>query len=203
MQEVEIKLSDWVFNAIKAKEVLTLHRDYFRLRKPLERRMYELARKHCGQQEIWSISLALLQKKCGSKQERKSFVRHLRETVEADHLPDYTLMLDDEQVVFLRREQGSGITKPPSVPVIASTETVPGAGAAPAPSERRIMVSAQAIERLYDSAPGWDKYFLEHRLHGMGQGQRAGAQRGCAISSLGRELYQRKGFALRTNTVRL
>ena len=24
------------------------------------------------------------------------------------------------------------------------------------------MVSAQAIERLYDSAPGWDKYFLEH-----------------------------------------
>jgi Replication initiator protein A len=43
MQEVEIKLSDWVFNAIKAKEVLTLHRDYFRLRKPLERCMYELA----------------------------------------------------------------------------------------------------------------------------------------------------------------
>jgi len=28
MQEVEVKLSDWVFNAIKSKEVLTLHRDY-------------------------------------------------------------------------------------------------------------------------------------------------------------------------------
>ena len=27
----EIKLSDWVFNAIRAHEVLTLHRDYFRL----------------------------------------------------------------------------------------------------------------------------------------------------------------------------
>lgn len=51
MQEVEIKLSDWVFNAIRHKEVLTLHRDYFRLRKPLERRMYELARKHCGKQK--------------------------------------------------------------------------------------------------------------------------------------------------------
>src|ERR1019366_8081377 len=34
---VEIKLSEWVFNAIKSQEVLTLHRDYFRLRKPLER----------------------------------------------------------------------------------------------------------------------------------------------------------------------
>ena len=31
MQEVEIELSQWVFNAIKHKEVLTLHRDYFRL----------------------------------------------------------------------------------------------------------------------------------------------------------------------------
>lgn len=63
MQEVEIKLADWVFNAIQAKEVLTLHRDYFRLRKPLERRIYELARKHCGAQNGWKISLALLQKK--------------------------------------------------------------------------------------------------------------------------------------------
>ena len=27
MQEVEVRLSDWVFNAIAAKEVLTLHRD--------------------------------------------------------------------------------------------------------------------------------------------------------------------------------
>ncbi len=39
----EVKLSDWVFNAIKNEEVLTLHRDYFRLRKPIERRVYELA----------------------------------------------------------------------------------------------------------------------------------------------------------------
>ena len=48
------------------REVLTLHRDYFRLRKPLERRIYELARKHCGKQDEWVISLELLKKKCGS-----------------------------------------------------------------------------------------------------------------------------------------
>ncbi|WP_443019818.1 replication initiator protein A [Sphingobium sp. CAP-1] len=28
--------------------MLTLNRRYFRLRKPLERRLYEIARKHCG-----------------------------------------------------------------------------------------------------------------------------------------------------------
>ncbi|MEL6606266.1 MAG: replication initiator protein A, partial [Cyanobacteria bacterium J06614_10] len=40
MQELKVSLSDWVFNAVMGQEVLTLHRDYFRLRKPLERRMY-------------------------------------------------------------------------------------------------------------------------------------------------------------------
>jgi len=41
MQEVEVKLSDWCLTQFVNHEVLTLHRDYFRLRKPLERRMYE------------------------------------------------------------------------------------------------------------------------------------------------------------------
>ena len=35
MTELRITLSDWVFNAVAAREVLTLSRDYFRLRKPL------------------------------------------------------------------------------------------------------------------------------------------------------------------------
>ena len=64
MQDIEIVLSDWVFNAIEAREVLTLHRDYFRLRKPMERRT-ELARKHCGHQSEWSIGLDKLREKCG------------------------------------------------------------------------------------------------------------------------------------------
>ena len=55
MQDIEIKLSDWVFNAIEASEVLTLHREYFRLRKPIERRIYEIARKHCGRKKRWNI----------------------------------------------------------------------------------------------------------------------------------------------------
>ncbi len=61
----EVVLSDWVFNAIRANEVLTLHRDYFRLRKPLERRVYEMARKHCGTQKTWRISVDTLRKKSG------------------------------------------------------------------------------------------------------------------------------------------
>ena len=63
MLELKINLSDWVFNTVLGHEVLTLHRDYFRLRKPLERRMYELARKHCGQQSCWSVSFRSITEK--------------------------------------------------------------------------------------------------------------------------------------------
>jgi len=109
MQEIEVKLSDWVFNAIRAQEVLTLHRDYFRLRKPLERRIYELARKHCGHQRDWRISLGLLKKKCGSGSTSFEFKRLIgviiAEDIEHDHMPDYALRFseDETQVVFTNR----------------------------------------------------------------------------------------------------
>lgn len=107
MQEVEIKLSDWVFNAIRAKEVLTLHRDYFRLRKPLERRIYELARKHCGSQKEWKISLELLQKKCGSNSTSREFKRLVlnivRQDAKHDHMPDYSVRIEDDFVHFANR----------------------------------------------------------------------------------------------------
>ncbi len=109
MQEVEVKLSDWVFNAISAKEVLTLHRDYFRLRKPLERRMYELARKHCGAKREWRIGLALLQKKCGSNSTLREFrrlvTRIAAEDVAHAHMPDYAVhwLEEEDQILFRAR----------------------------------------------------------------------------------------------------
>lgn len=107
MQDVEITLSDWVFNAIRAKEVLTMSRDYFRLRKPLERRLYEIARKHCGDKGIWKIGIAKLKAKCGSLSTDKEFARLLRKVASEDavhsHLPDYSLRLEDGFAVFRRR----------------------------------------------------------------------------------------------------
>ncbi|MBD3625134.1 MAG: replication initiator protein A, partial [Rhodobacteraceae bacterium] len=66
MISAEVVLSDWLYRAVLAKSVLTLSRDYFRLRKPLERRVYEIARKHCGRQREWTIGLATLLTKTGS-----------------------------------------------------------------------------------------------------------------------------------------
>ena len=66
MVSVTITLSDWLYRAVLSNSVLTLSRDYFRLRKPLERRIYELARKHCGRQSKWQVSVNTLHKKSGS-----------------------------------------------------------------------------------------------------------------------------------------
>ena len=57
----EVVLSDWLMRAIESNEVVTISPDYFRLRRPLERRFYEIARKHCGAQPKWQIGLANLQ----------------------------------------------------------------------------------------------------------------------------------------------
>lgn len=73
MLDVEITLSDWVFDAIENNHVLTLNRQYFFLRKPLERRLYELARKHCGTQSKWVVGLDTLREKCGSGSTDKEF----------------------------------------------------------------------------------------------------------------------------------
>lgn len=98
MVAIEVKLSDWLFDAINAKEVLTINRDYFRLRKPLERRLYEIARKHVGQQGLWEIGIEALRDKCGSTVARlRQFWDDLQKIIEADTLPDYRLTLTDDR----------------------------------------------------------------------------------------------------------
>jgi plasmid replication initiation protein len=158
LRYLDIKLSDWLFRAIEAAEVLPINRDYFRLRRPLDRRVYEIGRKHCGAQEKWRISIDKLQKRTGSKQERKHFVAHMRSLVQSNHLPDYALTLEHDQVVFWRRA-GEGTSAPRQH--FAPTAS-PALAAPDNPAERRVMVSSQAIDRLYEIAPGWDKYMLEH-----------------------------------------
>lgn len=91
MGAVAVTLSEWLFNAVLSRSVLTLSRDYFRMRKPLERRIYELARKHCGRQPDWTISVATLAKKTGSTSPVRVFRAMLREIIRENRLPDYLL----------------------------------------------------------------------------------------------------------------
>ena len=107
MLDLEITLSEWVYRSVISKNVLTLNRDYFRLRKPFERRMYELARKHCGMQDEWSIGLELLQKKCGSGSPQRVFRALVKKVCEHDaehgHFPDYAVTMSNDVIRFHNR----------------------------------------------------------------------------------------------------
>ena len=143
MLDLEIRLSDWVFSAIQSKEVLTLSRDYFRLRKPLERRIYEVARKHCGSKLEWKIGLEKLKLKCGSNSNNKEFKRMVQKIVEEDqvhgHIPDYSVEIEDEMITF--RSRGS-------VPVLAE-------------SVFEGHLPSDIHQEARDVAPGWDTRYIE------------------------------------------
>ena len=153
MLDLELKLSDWVFNAIRANEVLTIHRDYFRLRKPLERRIYEIARKHCGQQKGWRIGVAKLQNKCGSASTLKEFRRLIRNIVEQDalhsHLPDYSIRLDEDadMVQFTKRPKAGQGGAQASLPLMRIDS---------------IRLKGDTMLEAKEVAPGWDVYNLEN-----------------------------------------
>lgn len=105
MIRLEITLSDWFYHSILGKEVLTINRDYFRLGKALERRLYEIARKHCGQGSEWKIGLEKLKEKTGSTSPLKKFRFFIREIEKQNHLPDYTISLSDNDLVVFCPEK--------------------------------------------------------------------------------------------------
>lgn len=145
MQEVEIVLSDWVFQAVEAQEVLTLDRRYFQLAKPLERRLYELARKHVGQQSSFRIGMEKLRSKCGSQSTPKEFRRLLQSIVDDDekhgHMPGYSFRLDQAADMV---EMSPKVSPQRTAPLPFPISLLPGTYA-----------------RARELAAGWDVYGLE------------------------------------------
>lgn len=111
MIAIEVTLPDWLYRSVKDKAVLSISPNYFRLRKPLDRRIYELARKHCGKQRSWSISIELLHKKTGSTAPIRNFKIAIKSLVESNDLPDYKLEYDIEKNIVIFRNISSFIPK--------------------------------------------------------------------------------------------
>ena len=137
MVSVTVTLSEWLYRAVMSKSVLTLSRDYFSLRKPLERRIYELARKHCGRQPEWRVSLETLLKKSGSTSPRRVFRAMLREIIKADGLPDYVLVEEGGDIISVTPR--SIVVEGPDAPTL----------------------TPEALETARTMMPGADVYALE------------------------------------------
>lgn len=147
MISVTVTLSDWLYRAVLGKSVLTLSRAYFSLRKPLERRLYELARKHCGRQPRWQVSVKVLCAKSGSASPLRVFRKMLRDIAAADTLPDYAVSVEDgDLAVFVRRREEDAVI-----------ETIGP------------VFDATILEAARAAAPGWDIYRLEADWRGYWQ----------------------------------
>lgn len=91
MTAIEVVLPEWLYKAIGRKNILKINPSYFSLRMPLEKRLYEIARKHVGDQPEWIISEKNLASYCSSTSELKEFTRGLKTVIEKDNIPDYRL----------------------------------------------------------------------------------------------------------------
>jgi plasmid replication initiation protein len=94
MQAIEVTLNDWMFRAIvQERRVLTIDAGYFGLTMGLERRLYELARKHLGQQAEWTIALPRLAEKCGTDRDIRKVKADMKRIIERDSLLGYRMIL--------------------------------------------------------------------------------------------------------------
>jgi len=105
MIRVSMTLPHWLYRSVLETQVKKISPDYFRLRKPLDRRIYELASKHCGNQKEFRINLDLLHKKSGSTAPLPKFRMNIKSLSNSNDLPDYFIQYDDKKdmVIFNNR----------------------------------------------------------------------------------------------------
>jgi len=113
MVRVSVTLPDWLYRSVTSKSVLTISPDYFRLRKPLDRRIYELARKHCGTNKSWKFDLKTLHQRSGSTANIKEFRRAILSLSNSNQLPDYSVEFDGKknQVTFYKHVSLKNLTE--------------------------------------------------------------------------------------------
>lgn len=106
---VKITLPDFLFSQVKGGRILKISPDYFRLRKPIDRRIYEIATKHAGKKLEWKISLKKLYDKTGATMTIEKFRFNIQSLVRTNELPDYIISYDKyyDMVTFILRNAES------------------------------------------------------------------------------------------------
>ena len=104
LDQVLVTVSNWFYRAIEGEEVLSISPQYFEITGGLERRIYELVRKHCGGQASFEIGLDRLYLKSGSTSPERGFRHKVRHLVGEDYtrLLEYFLTVDEDKLCAFR-----------------------------------------------------------------------------------------------------
>ena len=105
-QYYRVELAPFVYDAVaNQKRVLSISKDYFRIRGMLRRFLFLYARKSIGQNKSeWKESLETFMPKTATLSSRKEFRRMIRTMTEKPIL-NYTVRLDDEDNIIFQNHQ--------------------------------------------------------------------------------------------------
>lgn len=153
MSSVEVTINEWLWRAlVENRRVLTISREYFALEMGLERRLYELARKHCGRQRQWRIGLPRLAQKCGSARGLKQLKAEIAKIIARDRIPEYRLAMETGG-------PGAGLAGL-IVRVTPRTDVAcfpdPTEEPVGSPPTLSLMLDARTLERARRDFPGYD-----------------------------------------------
>jgi plasmid replication initiation protein len=115
---LEIWINEWFYDAIvKDRAVIPVHPEYFMIKNPTARKIYEVAKRHIGRDLTWSIGLINLQKRVGHMSEPRKFKAKLEQIAAENTLPEFSIMImkagpnEDgygkgaHKITFIRRRQ--------------------------------------------------------------------------------------------------
>ena len=118
--EWEVTPSDLLIKLVEGNEVLTINGDYYRLRKPTDRRFYQIGRNRCGYQDEFRISWEKLYTSSGSLSTLRHFKSETKKTIQSNHIPDYNMLIDynrktgKELILFTPKEPTENTPRPPT-----------------------------------------------------------------------------------------
>ena len=105
--KIEVILPEWLFAEIVSKKITTINPQYLEL-KPLEKRIYQIAKIHCRKDSFNNVfNLEYLAKKVGSFSTVELFRFKIKQMQEIQPLPDFLINYDrkEDKVWFTLREQ--------------------------------------------------------------------------------------------------
>jgi len=158
MKCVRVILCDWLIRAIKLdKQMFAVPSTYFNLR-PVQRRLYDLARINCDQGVVWSTTLGELHAAVGSNVPVSRFKSQVREAVE-DGIPEFNVVITEDFIAQAEGARKGGrrsvadqivILSPKSTidGIAGETTAKPVTDAAPAGGARRVDRSSNVDDAM-------------------------------------------------------
>lgn len=92
LEEIKVTLSDVLARCFEESQMLTYLPEYFDLT-PFNKRLYQLCRKHCGNQSSFTISLENLYQKFGTATPLRRFRYELANVAKTQAIPHYIISL--------------------------------------------------------------------------------------------------------------